>query len=74
MASEEDQKVVDGSLLLKNCNLITMDADLQDIILGAHVLIKGKRIAYVGEYPPPASQVGRLGPNSLSSKLLLWVS
>ena len=40
-----------GGLLLKNCNVISMNGDAE-ITSSVHVLVKNKRIAYVGPSPP----------------------
>lgn len=40
-----------GGLLLKNCNVISMNGEVE-IISSVHVLVKNKRIAYVGPSPP----------------------
>lgn len=47
-----------GGLLLKNCNVISMNGEVE-ITSSVHVLVKNKRIAYVGPSPPatPAAQV-----------------
>jgi len=41
-----------ATLLLQNCNLISMQGDEPGVASGVHILIVGSRISYVGHTPP----------------------
>ncbi|CAM6044972.1 unnamed protein product [Sphagnum compactum] len=48
-----------STLHLANCNAITMQQGVVEVTPACHLLIRGKRILYVGSSaPPPPSQVG----------------
>lgn len=42
----------EAGVLLQNCNVITMQGDSVEVTSGMHILILGKRIAYVGHASP----------------------
>jgi hypothetical protein len=48
-----------STLHLANCNAITMQQGVVEVTPACHLLIRGKRILYVGSSapPPPPSQV-----------------